>query len=156
MLRFSVPALEKSPVTLRGELGPEFLDLEADPVFAPTGPVTYELTGKLVSGGALVTGRCAARLRAACGRCLRDFDFPLEARPELFFELAAGQEELEVADDIRAELLLELPMNPVCRPDCRGLCPNCGADLNRGDCGCAAVADRPDSPWGALDALKLE
>lgn len=156
MIRFSVSALEKTPVTLRGELGSEFLALEDDPVFSPAGAVAYELTGKLVSGGALISGRCGTRLRAACGRCLREFEFPLAAEPELFFELAPGQEELEVADDVRAELLLELPMNPLCRPDCRGLCPVCGADRNRGECGCSAPPERSDSPWGALDALKLD
>jgi uncharacterized protein len=52
---------------------------------------------------------------------------------------------------VRDALLLELPLAPLCRPDCRGLCARCGADLNAGPCSC--VADR-DPRWGALDALR--
>ena len=157
MIRFSVAALEKSPVVLAGTLPCAFLELDADPVFAPTAPVEYELTGKLLSGGGvLVSGHCATKLRATCGRCLNEFEWPLSADLQLFFELEEGQEELEVGEDVRAELLLGLPMNPVCRPDCKGLCPVCGTDRNLRDCGCAAAPTAGKSPWSALDDLKLD
>lgn len=51
----------------------------------------------------------------------------------------------------RDAVLLELPLAPVCRPGCRGLCPQCGADLNSGPCACAEPVD---PRWAALDALR--
>ena len=54
--------------------------------------------------------------------------------PGLPYESIGG--ELEVGEDVRAELLLGLPMNPVCRPDCKGLCPVCGVNLNKQTCTC--------------------
>ncbi len=49
---------------------------------------------------------------------------------------------------MREYALLEIPINPLCRADCRGLCPVCGEDLNRQDCGHQAESDQ--SPFAAL------
>ncbi len=50
-------------------------------------------------------------------------------------------------------VLLELPIAPLCRPECAGLCPNCGIDRNEATCACAP---EPDSRWATLDALRFE
>jgi uncharacterized protein len=52
----------------------------------------------------------------------------------------------------REAVVLGLPLAPLCRPDCKGLCPTCGAELNRGPCGCPPPATDPR--WAALDALR--
>jgi uncharacterized protein len=102
-----------------------------------------------------VRGSVAATARLECVRCLGGFDLPVQASLEVFAERAGGgrrrdEEALERDDymrfhdgrqlDLRTNarelLLLELPMVPHCREDCRGLCPKCGADLNAGPCGC--------------------
>jgi uncharacterized protein len=66
---------------------------------------------------------------------------------------------LEVADDrldtrplIAEQVVLELPTRPLCRTDCAGLCPRCGADLNLGECRCGPAAGDPR--WSALEALR--
>ena len=158
MLKFSVSALGKAPVTRRGELDAGFLDLDTGDIFTPAGAVKFDLTARLVSGGVLLSGGCSCLMRTTCGKCLKEFDFLLEA-PDLhiFFELEENQEELDTADDVRAELLLELPMNPLCDPDCPGLCPVCGIDRNHGTCSCnTAEAAEKVSPWSALENLKLD
>lgn len=55
---------------------------------------------------------------------------------------------LHLDDVLREHVLLAIPMKPVCREDCRGLCPTCGANLNAGDCGCAARVIDPR--WAEL------
>jgi uncharacterized protein len=104
-----------------------------------------------------VRGMVVSAARLECVRCLRDFDLELSADLTVFAEQArtshrAEQEELErddymlfhdgrrldLRDTVRESLLLEMPITPYCREDCRGLCPRCGADLNIGPCGCAA------------------
>jgi len=52
---------------------------------------------------------------------------------------------------VRDAIVLELPMAPLCREDCAGLCPQCGADRNEGECGCVAPAD---PRWANLDVLR--
>jgi uncharacterized protein len=58
---------------------------------------------------------------------------------------------VDIGEVLREYALLELPMQPLCKPDCKGLCPNCGADLNAGDCGCQA--DEGDDRFDALKSL---
>lgn len=58
---------------------------------------------------------------------------------------------LDLGEAIREYALLNLPMRPLCRPDCKGLCPTCGADRNAGDCGC--VVEDSDERFAALRGL---
>ncbi|HET6915863.1 MAG TPA: DUF177 domain-containing protein [Acidimicrobiales bacterium] len=59
---------------------------------------------------------------------------------------------LDLQPLVRDALLLDLPLAPLCREDCKGLCPTCGADLNDGPCSCARAP--ADPRWAALDLLK--
>ncbi len=158
MICFSVSAVEKAPVILKGVLEQDLLALDADDSFAITGGMEYEFTARQVSGGILVTGSCHAPAHSCCGRCLKDFDFELELQDaSFFFEPQPDVEELDITEDVRAELLLELPMNPLCDENCRGLCPVCGSDRNEKPCSCENPgAAEKVSPWSALDDLKLD
>jgi uncharacterized protein len=62
------------------------------------------------------------------------------------------EEVLETDPILIEQLQLNIPMKPLCRPDCQGLCPVCGADRNAGACSC--VESSPDPRWAALAALK--
>jgi uncharacterized protein len=156
MIVFSVSALEKAPVTLQGEEPPEFLELAEDDIFAAASPVCYDLTARLVSGGILVTGSVSTSVSGICGRCLHPAECDVAADEiELFME-AGDAEEIDISSDIRAELLLELPMNMLCSEDCQGICPDCGADLNSEKCRCGeAKKTQGDFRWSALDGLDL-
>ncbi|RKX30915.1 MAG: DUF177 domain-containing protein, partial [Verrucomicrobia bacterium] len=54
---------------------------------------------------------------------------------------------------LREALVLRIPIYPLCREDCRGLCPRCGANLNREQCTCAP--EEAESRWDVLDKLQL-
>ena len=77
----------------------------------------------------------------------------------LFFDEIDNMEELDLSEDVRAEMLLALPMNLLCDDECAGLCPVCGADLNEEVCGCEIKEPEEktagENPWGALDQLNL-
>jgi uncharacterized protein len=103
-----------------------------------------------------VTGRAVTRLQMECGRCLDEFEVPVDARFELRYvpqpDTAADQEDeigeddlttsfykegaLDVIEMLREQFQLALPMKPLCAESCRGLCPECGANLNRAACEC--------------------
>jgi uncharacterized protein len=95
--------------------------------------------------GILAQGDFGAQITAECVRCLAEFVQPLHTEfDELFaFRTKAMTESgLLMPDDgnidlgpiVREYLLLEVPINPLCRPDCKGLCMECGANLNEGTC----------------------
>ena len=155
MITFSVSRLEKETIHLAGTEPAEFLELGDDEIFGAAAPVEDELSVERAAGGALVRGRCGTVISGTCGRCLAPVEQPVEAGDiALFVEIPAGVEVCDISGEIREELLLELPMNLLCDPDCRGLCPECGADLNRGDCGCRRNSGA-GGVWDALDGIDL-
>ncbi len=111
-----------------------------------------------------VTGRAVTRLELACSRCAEEFEVPMDARFELRYVpeavAVAGEPEREISEDdlttsfyrqgsldviemLREQFQLALPMKPLCTEACRGLCPECGANLNRTECGCKPVWEDP-------------
>ena len=69
-----------------------------------------------------------------------------------FNTLVVADEVFETRPIVLEQLQLNIPMKPLCRMDCKGLCPRCGGDRNAGECSCATVA--PDPRWAALGELK--
>ena len=163
MITFTIGLLEKQDIDLVGSEPPEMLDLQDDLMFNAGDPVQYELKVVKVSDGALVTGKVSTRLTGACGRCLEAAEIEVTAEDiELFVELGA-EEVVDITEDIRAELLLNLPANLLCSDDCKGLCSICGINLNKSTCDCEPEEfdesdsdDNEPSPWDALDGLKLD
>jgi len=112
--------------------------------------------------GLLVQGKFSGKTMLECVRCLNEFSKPLVWKlTELyaFNEKSASDEGLIIPDDAQIDLeslireyaLLEIPINPICKPDCKGLCPVCGRDLNVADCG--HRPEQNDSPFAALKDL---
>ena len=163
MITFSAALLDKQDIPLEGSEPPAILELEDDLVFNADTPVTYKLTAHKVSKGALITGEASTVISGACGRCLKPAEITLSTGELQLFVEFENEEIVDITEDIRAELLINLPANLLCSDDCAGLCPVCGADLNSTDCGCviedqefdSADEDEP-SPWAALDNLKLD
>jgi len=72
-----------------------------------------------------------------------EYQMPSEAAEDYYY-----QDDVVVLDDlVRQEVILAVPFRPQCRADCRGLCPQCGQDLNVGTCACAPP---PDPRWAVL------
>ncbi len=140
-----------------------------------------QLTAYTMADDLYLQGTLEGRVELGCGRCLaryfhalhEDFRLVLEpvgdrvpAEPEaaealardgvaLADELEAGWfrgHELELGPYFREVVALGMPVQPVCREDCRGLCPRCGVDRNREVCTCEEK--RPDSPFAVLEVLR--
>lgn len=115
-----------------------------------------------------ISGRLRAILESPCDRCLEPAIHQIDSNFDLFYrpaetcpqaqetEIVEGECEigfyenggLHLEEALREYILLALPMQRLCRPDCKGLCPACGADLNRAPCGC--LPRRVDDRWAAL------
>ncbi|MEA2902330.1 MAG: hypothetical protein QOH36_2217 [Actinomycetota bacterium] len=112
-----------------------------------------------VTDGLLASGTIAAPWRAECTRCLGparghlDFEFRelFEKAPREGESYRLGHDTIDMEPLVREHVLLELPLVPLCAPDCQGLCATCGADLNQGPCGCDRTT--VDPRWAALEGF---
>ena len=128
---------------LEERMGP--LELGSEEVILPE-PVRAELTVTGSEGMFWVEGGVAATGEFRCSRCLAPFRVPLSAELQEKYHPRGAAADLDavfhhgdyvdVTREVQKALLLVLPMKPVCRADCPGLCPTCGRDLNEGPCGC--------------------
>lgn len=107
-------------------------------------------------------GRLTAVTGAECVRCLSEFELPLTIRINDLFAFPPGQATdpllavpetglLELSPLLREYLLLEIPLQPLCQADCRGLCPECGNNLNEAPC--SHPQDSIDPRLAALRSL---
>lgn len=118
-----------------------------------------QVTGQATSlgdDGVRVELQVGAALKRECARCLRDVVLQVQAEAEETFH-ESGDEPLIMAETIDLEsvvheaVVLAEPMRVLCSPDCKGLCPQCGKDLNEGSCGC--VVDEQDPRLAPLAKL---
>ena len=123
-------------------------------------PIELSVRVESVHEGILVTADIATRYEGVCGRCLTDIAQPLEVEfQELFGYPGTEANDFEVQDDhvdletlVRDSIVLSLPFQPVCQPDCPGLDPATGEKLVEG-----AEPETPiDERWNALAALKAD
>ena len=142
----------------------------------PSG-IDFDLVLTNAGEGILATGVMRARVDGNCDRCLDPASFDVSAEvgqyflfeepedagddddDELEYGLVSPENDIDLSEAIMAALIMETPFVVLCREDCKGLCPTCGANLNEGDCGCAAHAEqerRSASPFAALANLKLD
>jgi uncharacterized protein len=137
-------------------------DLQVTGTAVPEGAeVGADVTLERIAGGIAVRGVVTAPWVGACRRCLAPLTGRLEVPVrELYTEGGDGEDtyplegdEVDLEPLARDAVLLDLPVAPLCRPHCKGLCPLCGADRNEVTCSCS----NPGDPrWAALDALRDE
>jgi uncharacterized protein len=158
---FNVAQLMKAPVgtSLVNDFQEEDIQLDED--IKVIGPIKGHARMRRTNQGLLVDGWVELTLELSCNRCLKTFEQPMHVNFEEQFyptvdvisglPLAPFDEEevfpidahhqVDLTEAIRQNVLLALPMVIVCREDCKGLCAQCGHDLNRGPCECKPEVD---------------
>lgn len=162
-MQFNVAQLLKGPI---GGIRQYSLAEEA-PALRQELPLTQPLVGTVrflrTSRGVLTEVDLTTEVRLECSRCLEVFESPLHVHFQEEFQptidIATGmplplpedgfsftiddRHILDLTEATRQYLLLSLPLQPLCRPDCAGLCPECGQNRNLGPCGCAPAVGDP-------------
>lgn len=142
--------------------------------FALADGLAYDVALTNTGEGILATGIVRGEATTTCDRCLEEASldiagevscYYLHEEPEPTDEddeeygLISPEGTIDIAEVVQGAVAMDLPYVVLCKPDCRGLCPTCGANLNEGDCGCASQAQAeidPLNPFAALAALKFE
>ena len=147
-----------------------FAQTTAGDEFRVVTPVSFEADVRKDARKVRLVGRVQTAIELACSRCLEPFQVPVDSGFDLIFlpasEQAAPGEERELDEEdtgvsyyqedvidlgevMREQFYLALPMKPLCREDCAGLCPVCGINKNRETCSCDATWVDP-----RMDALR--
>lgn len=146
--------LPEQGMKFEGTEPPEILSLEQSAEFHPFGPLSYDLYAQFVDHILIVRGKVSAQMKGCCARCTQIFSTTVTDSGFLRdYSGLGGTEEVDITDDLREAIVLNLPHFPLCNDACRGLCSQCGKDLNDGPCGCSAR--EAGGAWDALDNLNL-
>ena len=164
MLKLNVAEIKKNLVgetSFQYSLSPQELGLKAEDL-----PVVgkIEAQGTLSNGGdvLLLHAKLTATVKRQCARCLKEFMAPTEAVVDERYYPADAEnlpedaptyqfDVVDISEALREGLLLAEPVKVLCKADCKGLCPKCGADLNVGECQCNKRSIDPR--LAALEAL---
>lgn len=149
-LVIDVSRLENNHEKFSGELDSACLEMDGEKWIHPFATLRYDIEVQLFGKELLVRGTLEQDFAAVCSRCGIDFDFTCKV-PDFTVsaEISPETEYFDLTNDVRECILLTLPAYPVCREDCRGICPRCRKNLNEGDCGCKD--EETDTRWSALN-----
>jgi len=168
MLKVDLAGLDREEARLREQV-PTDSDFWNETELKPVEPLEVDLVARSVGDGVLVRGRIRAAVEQECRRCLSPVIQRVDDTVDMYFsEIGPDEEEIEgevypmpvrgaeldLTEAVREQVLLRVPEFAVCREDCRGFCPQCGKNLNEGDCDC--VPEAPPSPWDALKQVKFD
>ncbi|HEY5620980.1 MAG TPA: DUF177 domain-containing protein [Pontiella sp.] len=116
--------------------------------------VHYSLYAQRVSDELVVRGTLDVGLELQCARCSEFFSTTVGVSDFLrAYPAPEDTDSVDITEDMREEILLHVPGFPLCSEDCKGVCPRCGTDLNKGSCDCK-MEDGPGA-WSVLDGLNL-
>jgi uncharacterized protein len=169
MIRYNVATLLRSPVgtTRSYEIAEESFAAEDVQIAALHGKVTFVRLRENL----LLQGWLEGQATLECGRCLESYVQPIRMEIEVEFQpsvailtgeplpppednsiyMIDGHHVVDLDEAVREQVLLNLPMRPLCKPDCAGLCPVCGKNLNEGSCG--GHGEQVDERLAVLAAL---
>ena len=153
-MKININKIPLEGVVFSEDISPKGLDLETE-IVKFNGPLKIRAEVSSIMNAITVNLSLAGSLRLICGRCLNDFEISLNKDLRLNYpenksepvidastSLSVNGERGRTIDldlDIRQEIILDYPVKPLCQPDCKGLCPKCGKNLNEGGCSCGST-----------------
>ena len=144
-------------------------------------PFTWNVTVSNVGGAFLITGSVSGGVVTSCARCLEAASFEIQGEVEGYFiiegegeppddrekdefDMLPEDNRIDLYPLIMAAIFVELPLIPLCREDCAGICLRCGANLNKSSCDCNCTSEdlqhendiNPNNPFAALKNLTFD
>jgi uncharacterized protein len=169
-MEVQLDAITAATAEIKLKVSPAELDLKLDLAALDT-DVVYELTTRRVEDEVFLDGILTFVMKYTCARCLEEYTVPYRLPLNLVIQLVQSDSEAEEEEPdndqfvifpeskrvfsldqhLRDLIALEQPMKPLCKSDCLGLCPQCGANLNETKCNCKTESGDPR--WEALRKL---
>lgn len=156
-----------SSLIIKGEIKKDHMDIHGRKIKFLE-PIKYDGEVYKVDGDYFIHADITYKYEENCGRCLEPFvkeertflSGKLERKADETIEDEEGEviyysdEKLDLAEEIMTMIVLSLPMKPLCKNECKGICSQCGANLNEQECNC--VAEDIDPRFAVLKDLRLD
>jgi uncharacterized protein len=137
-MKIDARQIPETGLMLTEEFNSKNLDLDTD-VIRFLSPVKAKAIISKSYGAVNVSLNLSSLISISCGRCLKEEKKDFNREIEFNYALDKSDSILDLDPDIREEIILDYPIKPLCKIDCKGLCLKCGANLNEGGCNCGTT-----------------
>jgi uncharacterized protein len=134
-MKINIDQIPAGGLTQEKAVPAESLDLDTE-VVKFRGPLAIKADVSQITNTVIVDLDLNARISLVCVRCLDDFETDFTKHLKLNFSVEKYQHEIDLDPEIRQDIIIEYPIKPLCKLDCKGLCPKCGQNLNADKCKC--------------------
>lgn len=137
-MKIRIAQVTPEGINLEEDVSASDLDLETNTVkFSPA--LNIKANVSRITNVVSVSLSLSGLILLICGRCLNEFKMKLNKQLKLNYLVEKDQQIIDMDPDIREEIILDYPIQPLCTVNCKGLCPQCGKNLNEGGCSCATA-----------------
>lgn len=148
-MKIALDSITPEGVSLTESIAASSWDMDSTDFTFP-GNIDMQAVFRRIGDEILVTAHVRFERIMSCVRCLSSVSQQLVRSFDFNYDSAAIKDVLDIDTDIREEIVLDIPMKILCRPDCKGVCPGCGANRNVEPCACTAV-----SAENIVDKIKI-
>ena len=135
MLKFAIHDIPVSGLNVQKDIPSSEIGLTKDDLDLRS-PLSVDAVITRAGNTVLVNGSVTVSYGYQCARCLEDFEYPKTSEFHFNYEMQSPMDVFDVGEDIRQELILDVVQRVLCKKDCKGICLNCGANLNIEKCKC--------------------
>lgn len=134
-MKIDINQIPSEGLALEEDVFPKAWDLDTD-IARFIGPIKIKAAISRITNAVTAYLELSGLMRMICSRCLNEFEINLHEALKLNYTADNTDPTINLDPDIREEMILGYPIKPLCKPDCKGLCPKCGVNLNSERCKC--------------------
>jgi uncharacterized protein len=149
--KIRVDSVTSMGIDIESELSVLLLDEDTPLEFID--PITVKVHASKVERSIAVKGTISVRAKAACARCLNELNYLVERDNFFAFVKIPHDENIDLTEQLREDIIVSLPIRLLCSDDCKGLCDVCGTNLNERTCECTHTEFIKESAFDGLDKL---
>ncbi|MBI3616994.1 MAG: DUF177 domain-containing protein [Candidatus Omnitrophica bacterium] len=135
-MKIAIKDIQPGGIEVSGHIPVAAIGLTQDDPGYFIAPLDVQAKVNRVNNTVLAKTKVHGKYRSVCARCLAGIERDWNGNFLLDFSVDKQTEAVELDEDIRQEVLLNVPLRVLCKEDCKGICPGCGADLNNEECKC--------------------
>ena len=137
-MKIALEKIKDEPISISEDIAASAWDLDKEDIKF-IGNIHIDCSFLKIHQEILVKTSVITKREITCSRCLSKLEQIQKQEFEKSYDIGSLKDELDLDSDIREEVLLNFPMKVLCRDDCRGICGNCGKNLNEGSCSCSKL-----------------